>query len=279
MGSPRRGGFTLVELLVIMAIIALLVAILIPSMSRARHLGRVSVCASRLNGIGKAAHAYATENEGVLPTFVEKEGTSANKRLSDTVGFKAHNGSPSVATRSNTRGWYRTVGEGYVGVEMYACPSHRNVVAGTTEGLKTHDRYDFPIDRDLEPISYSLQRTKLWVDGGAVLGQPVTTLEPPKLVIAADATPLYRWSELQSDYSRVAKDADVAAGDLSQTNTPMHNSEGQNVLRLNLSVQYEYKPDCGIEGDVIWTNQGGGEPIEATPAVRRKAVIDSLLVP
>ncbi len=279
MGNPRRGGFSLVELLTIMAIITLLVAILIPSMSRARHLGRLSVCATRLNGIGKAAQAYATENEGVLPTFVEKEGTSANKQLSDTVGFKAHNASPSVATRSNTRGWYRTIRDRYVGVEMFACPSHRNVVAATTEGLKTHDRHDFPVERDIEPISYSLQRTKLWVDGGAILGQPVTTLEPPKLVIAADATPLYRWSDLHSDYSRVTKDADVAGGDLSKANTPMHAGEGQNVLRMSLSVTYETRPDCGIEGDVIWTNQGGGEPIEATPAVRRKAVVDSLLVP
>lgn len=61
---PR--GFTLIEVLVVVAIIALLVAILIPSLSRARELARRTVCASRLHNLGFAIHGYSSANNGKI---------------------------------------------------------------------------------------------------------------------------------------------------------------------------------------------------------------------
>jgi prepilin-type N-terminal cleavage/methylation domain-containing protein/prepilin-type processing-associated H-X9-DG protein len=57
----RRRGFTLMELLVVVAIIALLVAILIPSLGAARRLARTSACAANLRGIGQLNAVYASE--------------------------------------------------------------------------------------------------------------------------------------------------------------------------------------------------------------------------
>src|SRR5690606_29899911 len=57
------GGFTLIELLVVVGIIALLIAILIPSLSRARENSRRAACLANLHGIGVAIHAYAAESE------------------------------------------------------------------------------------------------------------------------------------------------------------------------------------------------------------------------
>jgi prepilin-type N-terminal cleavage/methylation domain-containing protein len=60
-------GFTLIELLVVVAIIALLIAILLPSLGRAREKAKLSVCLSNLRQIGLAAFMYQGENTGYFP--------------------------------------------------------------------------------------------------------------------------------------------------------------------------------------------------------------------
>jgi len=63
--SPH--ALTLVELLVVVAIIALLMAILLPSLGLARAASKLAVCGSNLRQLGAAVHAYATENSGYIP--------------------------------------------------------------------------------------------------------------------------------------------------------------------------------------------------------------------
>jgi len=65
---PSRGGFTLVELLVVIGIIALLIAILLPALRRAREAAVAASCLSNLRQIGMAFHIYADENNGWLPS-------------------------------------------------------------------------------------------------------------------------------------------------------------------------------------------------------------------
>jgi prepilin-type N-terminal cleavage/methylation domain-containing protein len=61
-------GFTLVELLVVIGIIAVLVAILLPTMARVRAHAMSTKCLSNLRQIGQACQIYAGENKGFLPT-------------------------------------------------------------------------------------------------------------------------------------------------------------------------------------------------------------------
>ena len=63
----KRKGFTLVELLVVIGIIALLMSILMPTLTKVRALANRIVCAANLSGIGKAMMIYANENDGDLP--------------------------------------------------------------------------------------------------------------------------------------------------------------------------------------------------------------------
>ena len=65
--TTYRCAFTLVELLVVIAIIALLLAILMPSLNRARRQAKALVCMTHLKQIGLAWTAYCTENNGVVP--------------------------------------------------------------------------------------------------------------------------------------------------------------------------------------------------------------------
>ena len=59
-------AFTLIELLVVISIVALLMAILIPVLGRARELGQRAVCLSNLKQLTLAWIAYADEHDGKL---------------------------------------------------------------------------------------------------------------------------------------------------------------------------------------------------------------------
>lgn len=62
-----RSGFTLVELLAVIAVIAILAGLLIPGLARAKMAGGKAACISNLRQIGIAIHNYAHDNDGKIP--------------------------------------------------------------------------------------------------------------------------------------------------------------------------------------------------------------------
>jgi prepilin-type processing-associated H-X9-DG protein/prepilin-type N-terminal cleavage/methylation domain-containing protein len=63
----RRRDFTLLEILVVLAIIALLAALILPTLSRVRESGRAISCTSNLKQIGLALMQYAEDYNGYHP--------------------------------------------------------------------------------------------------------------------------------------------------------------------------------------------------------------------
>ena len=64
--TPRR-GFSLVELLVVVGIIAVLIGLLMPAITAARESAKTVACLSNLRQLAAAAHAYADSHKGTLP--------------------------------------------------------------------------------------------------------------------------------------------------------------------------------------------------------------------
>ena len=64
--STRR-AFTLTEVLVVIAVIAILAALLLPVLSRAKDSGRRAACTSNLHQLFIATSLYAADHEGVYP--------------------------------------------------------------------------------------------------------------------------------------------------------------------------------------------------------------------
>src|SRR4051812_47591934 len=76
-----RRGFTLTELLVVIGVIALLIGILLPALSKARESSRRASCLSNLRQLGHFLVMYANDNRDALPN-----GNTVGGRWDDSVG-------------------------------------------------------------------------------------------------------------------------------------------------------------------------------------------------
>lgn len=98
MPRARAVAFSLVELLVTIAIIGILAALLLPALSRAKESGRATSCQGNLHQIGIALQLYVSENNNIMPTMYDQSlGTNYQTNLA-TIDVVLSNqlGSPYV---------------------------------------------------------------------------------------------------------------------------------------------------------------------------------------
>lgn len=120
--SRRCGtGFTIIELMVVIAIIALLVSILLPSLSRAREISRRTVCLTNLRGIGQGMYIYAQDGE----RFPARAGSSAvgSMTIFDPNHRTAPGGASTLGTPSPTVDLWLLMRETTIVPKQFICPS------------------------------------------------------------------------------------------------------------------------------------------------------------
>ena len=134
MGISRRAAFTVIELLVVLAIIGILVALLLPAVQRAREAARRALCTGRLREIGVATSAYVGVHRG-YPQWNYTGGRFYGGKASPQTMLLPHLGEQALYDRLNMSltGWgsyaafesldTRTPPAAHVSVAAFRCPS------------------------------------------------------------------------------------------------------------------------------------------------------------
>lgn len=175
-----RRGFTLIELLVVVAIITLLMAILLPSLGRAREQAKAVACVSNLRQLGMAFQIYAGENNGTYPPFNDfhtKQGTQDARWWTNRIG--------ALVPGTN---WKNSLGEKngniYITSKSWRCPSLMDSMVSTGAGYGVSENI----------IRYASE-------GGAF--KPTAVPRPGNLMLLADswhpnmgAQSFYSWQSL-----------------------------------------------------------------------------------
>jgi len=157
-------GFTLIELLVVVSIIALLIAILLPSLNQARESARRVVCGTNLKQIGYAISMYTMDAKGTYPPKEAPTGqvtvASWLGKAGQTTGYNAI--TPRMRYLNKYLGVPKDVADD-AEVELAHCPGDTFPIPyvgnmthydarGTTYTVNANPAYPSLIDSDNNPI-------------------------------------------------------------------------------------------------------------------------------
>jgi prepilin-type N-terminal cleavage/methylation domain-containing protein len=208
--NPKSGAFTLVELLVVLAILALMGLLLVPAMASITRKSSRVVCADNLKQIGMAFRTWADAHNGRFPTHVPGGPPGVSGSAAFRGGPVNQGGASWVITsaQANNAGWiFFVMSNELVTPKILACPADSEKAAQTNftwyAGFtKANLSYGFGIDIDksLPSMIMSLDRNA----GPCVAGSPPTSSSIYRnfVVLGTNAPSVsgnnVGWSEYQS---------------------------------------------------------------------------------
>jgi len=283
MAVRKPKGFTLIELLVVIAIIALLVAILLPSLKRAKDLAKRTSCSANVYSLIRALTLYAGDRNREQMPYSPVPAIGSPKRWDAAIGaFKKFNKFERARLHNISENYWLLVREGFAEVQTFVCPATEDT-PDPERNITADDVWDFT---DSTHLSYGLQNPygtsrPLSLDapngvGWIADGSPYVVPDGEKTSGTIDSSklPPVQW-ESGSEALEIKRE---------KGNSPNHNSEGQNVGFSDGSVAWRDTANCGLDKDNIYScanppSKGTDPDGELTGDQSMNTITDSLILP